>query len=156
MKFGMNLLLWTTDCTEEHYPIFETLKEIGYDGVELPIFEMELDNFKKVGKKLDSLKLERTAVTVCTEAENPISADAGIREAGLNRLKKAIDMCAAVGATKLCGPIHSAIGVFSGTVRPVSTNGTGAKRRCPGPPTTPRRTTSRWWSSTSTGSSATS
>jgi D-psicose/D-tagatose/L-ribulose 3-epimerase len=115
MKFGMNMLLWTTDCTEDHFPIFEKLKAIGYDGVELPIFEMDAARYQKVGKKLDSLGLERTAVTVCTEAENPISPDAAVREAGLNRLKKAIDACAAAGATKLCGPIHSAIGCFTGS-----------------------------------------
>ena len=88
---------------------------MGYDGVELPIFEMQLEHFQKVGKKLDSLRLERTAVTVCTDTENPISPDAAIRDAGLARLKKAIDMCAASGATHLCGPIHSAIGSFSGS-----------------------------------------
>ena len=114
MKFGMNMLLWTTDCDEEHFPLFEKLKAIGYDGVELPIFDMNLERFKKVGKRLDSVGLERTAVTICTDAENPISPDAGIRAAGLARLKKAIDVCAAAGATHLCGPIHSAIGSFSG------------------------------------------
>lgn len=115
MKFGMNMLLWTTDCTEEHYPLFEKLKGMGYDGVELPIFDMQLERFQALGKKLDSLKLGRTAVTVCTDAENPISPDKAIREAGLARLKKAIDMCAASGCTHLCGPIHSAIGSFSGS-----------------------------------------
>lgn len=114
MKFGMNMLLWTTDCSEEHFPLFESLKSIGYDGVELPIFDMDLDRFKKIGKKLDDLRLGRTAVTVCTDAENPISPDAAIRDAGLARLKKAIDMCAASGCTHLCGPIHSAIGSFAG------------------------------------------
>jgi len=114
MKYGMNMLLWSTDCSEEHFPLFESLKEIGYDGVELPIFDMQLARFQAVGKKLDSLGLGRTAVTICTDAENPISPDAAIRAAGLERLKKAIDMCAAAGATHLCGPIHSAIGSFVG------------------------------------------
>jgi D-psicose/D-tagatose/L-ribulose 3-epimerase len=35
----------------------------------------------------------------------------------LNRLKQAIDCCAAVGATHLCGPIHSALGEFTGNGR---------------------------------------
>lgn len=114
MKFGMNLLLWTSDVTEEHFPVLEQLKSMGYDGVELPVFDMELSKFQKVGQRLDSVGLERTAVTVCTETENPISPDAAIRDAGLARLKKAVDMCAAAGCTHLCGPLHSAIGVFTG------------------------------------------
>lgn len=117
MKYGMNMLLWTSDVTEDHFGVFEQLKEIGYDGVELPIFDMQAEKFKKVGDKLSELGLARTAVTVCTDEENPISPDAAIREAGLNRLKKAIDMCAASGATHLCGPIHSALGTFTGQGR---------------------------------------
>lgn len=114
MKFGMNMLLWTSDVTEEHLPLLENLKAWGYDGVELPVFDMDPAKFARIGKQLDSVGLERTAVTVCTDDENPISPKAEIRSAGLARLKKAIDMCAASGATHLCGPIHSALGTFSG------------------------------------------
>ncbi len=101
MQYGMNMLLWTTDVTEEHFGIFEQLKEIGYDGVELPIFDMNVERFTAIGKKLDELGLERTAVTVCTGDANPISDSAEIRDAGLNGLIQAIDMCSASGATQL-------------------------------------------------------
>ena len=114
MKYGMNLLLWTSDVTEEHFGLLENLKQWGYDGVELPIFDMQAEKFAKIGKQLDVLGLGRTAVTVGTDTENPIASDAAIRTAGLNRLKKAVDMCAAAGCTHLCGPIHSALGSFSG------------------------------------------
>ena len=117
MKYGMNMLLWTSDVDESHTPVLEQLKSFGYDGVELPIFEMDVDRFATLGKKLDAIGLERTAVTVCTAEENPISPDAAIRKAGLERLKKAIDVCQAVGATHLCGPIHSALGEFTGQGR---------------------------------------
>ena len=115
MKYGMNMLLWTSDVTEEHYGILENLKNWGYDGVELPVFDLDVAKFAKLGKKLDQIGLERTAVTVCSDADNPISADAAIRTAALERLKKAIDVVAASGGTLLCGPIHSALGTFSGT-----------------------------------------
>ena len=114
MKYGMNLLLWTTDVDESHYGLLEQIKNYGYDGVELPIFEMDRDKFSKLGKKLDEIGLERTAVTISTGDANPISESAEIRTAGLDRLKQAIDVCQTVGATHLCGPIHSALGEFSG------------------------------------------
>ena len=110
MKYGMNMLLWTSDVTEEHYGILENLKKWGYDGVELPVFDLDLAKFSKLGKKLDEIGLQRTAVTVCSDADNPISPDAAIRSAALTRLKKAIDVVAAAGGTLLCGPIHSALG----------------------------------------------
>ena len=114
MKYGMNLLLWTTDVGESHYRILEELKGWGYDGVEIPIFDMDTSKFQALGRKLDDIGLERTAVTVCTSDANPVSDSAAKRQAGLDRLKTAIDMCAACGATHLCGPIHSALGEFSG------------------------------------------
>ena len=117
MKYGMNLLLWTAGVTEEHFPLLGEIREWGYDGVELPMFDFDLNNAKSVGAELKQLGLQATAVTVCTAEENPISADAAIRQAGLTRLKKAVDACAAAGATHLCGPIHSALGEFSGAGR---------------------------------------
>ena len=114
MKYGMNLLLWSSDVDDSVFPLLEEIKGWGYDGVELPVFDMQLANFQSVGKKLSELGLGATAVTVCTPDENPISPDAAVRQAGIDRLKKAVDMCAAAGATHLCGPIHSALGEFSG------------------------------------------
>lgn len=111
------MLLWTSDVNESHFGLLEQIKGWGYDGVELPVFEADEQKFSQVGKKLSELGLECTAVTVCTPEENPISSDAKIREAGLSRLKRMIDMCAASGATHMCGPIHSALGEFSGAGR---------------------------------------
>lgn len=119
MKYGMNLLLWTSAADESIFPLLDRIKGWGFDGVELPVFDMNLENFQKVGAKLKELELATTAVTVCTPDENPISPDAARRQAGVDRLKKAIDMCAAAGATHLCGPIHSALGEFTGQGRTI-------------------------------------
>ncbi len=114
MKYGMNMLLWTTDVTEEHYGILQQLKGFGYDGVELPIFDISKEHFKTLGAKLDEIGLERTAVTVCTAEANPIAESAEVRQAGLNHIKQAVDMCQVAGAGLLCGPYHSALGEFTG------------------------------------------
>jgi len=114
MKYGMNLLLWTGDVTDEHLPVIEKLKGIGYDGVELPMFAPDDAKFTKLGKRLDDLGLGRTAVTIRGESDNPISRDASVRARGVAATKAVLDSCAAAGAELLVGPYHSAIGVFSG------------------------------------------
>ena len=116
MKYGMNLLLWATAVDESHDGILEQIKEIGYDGVEVPIFEHDAAAFQRLGGKLDELGLERTAVTVSTGDANPISPDPTIRAEAVTRLKGAVDMCELVGAPMLCGPYHSALGEFSGAM----------------------------------------
>jgi D-psicose/D-tagatose/L-ribulose 3-epimerase len=113
MKYGMNLLLWSGEVDEAMLPTIEQLKGLGYDGVELPLFNLDLD-YAGLGKRLDDMGLERTAVTVRNVEDNPISSDAKIRAKGVELNKKALDACAAVGAQTLCGPYHSAIGHFSG------------------------------------------
>jgi D-psicose/D-tagatose/L-ribulose 3-epimerase len=114
MKFGMNLLLWTGELGDEHLRVLEQLKAMGYDGVELPIFDPDPAKFAKWGKRLDEIGLGRTAVTIRTAADNPISPDAKVRAAGVAATKRALECCAAAGAETLCGPYHSAIGEFTG------------------------------------------
>ena len=115
MKYGLNLLLWTTDVTEAHTPVLEQIKKWGYDGVELPIFELERSRYAALGERLNSLGLERTAVTVSTPDANPIDPSPAVRKAAIDRLKQVLDCCHAAGVTHLCGPYHSALGQFSGS-----------------------------------------
>lgn len=114
MKTGMNLLLWTTHVTQDHYPLLETLKKTGYDGVEIPVFEGDAAHYKALGARLKSIGLGCTTVTVCGPDNNPISPDAAVRRKALDHHKWAIEMTAHLGGENLCGPYHSALGVFSG------------------------------------------
>lgn len=113
MKYGMNLLLWTGELNDGLLPILDKLKKFGYDGVELPMFNLDLD-YAAWGKRLDDAGLARTAVTVRNVEDNPISSDAAVRAKGVELNKKTLDCCAAVGAETLVGPYHSALGHFSG------------------------------------------
>jgi len=113
VKFGMNLLLWTADMKEEVVPVLEVLKADGFDGVEIPIFDFDID-YSSWGRRLDDLGLERTAVTVMNEEANPISSDPLVRRQALDYLKSTIDSCAAAGVTTLVGPLYAALGTFSG------------------------------------------
>ena len=113
MKYGMNLLLWGGELNDSMLPVLEKLKSFGYDGIEIPIFNLDLD-YAAWGKKLDDLGLERTAVTVRNVEDNPISADAVVRAKGVELNKRTLDCCAAAGVQTLVGPYHSALGYFSG------------------------------------------
>ena len=114
MKIGMNLLLWTAQVGPAHYPLLGELKKMGYDGVELPIFEGTLREYRELGAELRNHGLGATAVTVMSHETNPISPDPKIRQAARDRLRWVLDRAAECGAEVLCGPLHSALGVFSG------------------------------------------
>jgi D-psicose/D-tagatose/L-ribulose 3-epimerase len=108
------LLLWTDTLSDEALPLLDEIKAIGFDAVELPIFEMDVEKCAKWGKRLDNAGLARSAVTVRGVDDNPMSAQARIRRKGVEANKMALDCCRAAGAEVLCGPYHSALGCFSG------------------------------------------
>ena len=116
MKTGMNLLLWTTELTPEHDGLLDQIKAMGFDSVEVPVFALDDPApYDRLGKRLKSLGLAATAVTVMSPETNPISPDPAIRAAAVAHLDRVLDRCARFDCEILCGPTHSALGHFSGT-----------------------------------------
>ncbi|MFD2520892.1 sugar phosphate isomerase/epimerase family protein [Emticicia soli] len=110
----MNLLLWGTEINESLFPVLEQIKALGFDGVEVPIFDTDPKNWYAWREKLDELELDRIAVTICGPDFNQISADPAMRKATLERNKSAVDCALVLGANLLNGPYHSALGQFTG------------------------------------------
>ncbi len=114
MKTGMNLLLWTTHVTQEHFPLLAQLKKTGFDGVEVPLFEGDANHYKTVARELRNQGLGCTTVTCVGPEANPISPDAKVRQAAVERHRWAIEMTAILGGELLAGPFHSPLAVFTG------------------------------------------
>jgi D-psicose/D-tagatose/L-ribulose 3-epimerase len=114
MKYGINLYLWADDMHDGLMPVLESLKRIGYDGVEVPIFDLDTTKWTTWARRLDDLGLQRTANTVIAPEHNPVSPDPAVRKAAYEHMKRVVDCCAAVGSSILCGPHQVALGVFTG------------------------------------------
>lgn len=116
MKIGFCMLLWATHVTEQHRRIIEDLKKTGYDGIEVPVFEGTPDHYAKLGRQLDEIGLERTAISVIPSLDkNPLGADPAHRQAAVDYLKYLVDCTAALGGTQIAGPLHQTLGHFSGS-----------------------------------------
>ena len=116
MKIGMNMLLWTGHVTQEHAPVLRALKETGFDGVEVPVFDVSNEgHYRMLGAMLDDLGLERTVVAIVPDADHsPISPDASVRQRSVDHLRRMIDCSAALGGQVIAGPWFQPLGVFSG------------------------------------------
>jgi D-psicose/D-tagatose/L-ribulose 3-epimerase len=111
----MNMLLWSTDVTGEQFrPVFEMVKDAGYDGVEVPIFELDPEPYAPLGNWLRGIGLEPIGVSARGEAANPHSPDPEVRRAGLRENVGTLDCAQALGATTVVGPIQTGLGVFTG------------------------------------------
>jgi len=116
MKIGINLLLWAGHITEDHRPILQALKDTGFDGVEVPVFDVSDEgHYRRLGALLDQIGLERTAAAIIPDpAHNPISHNVADRQRAYDHLRRSIDCSAAMGATVLAGPWFQPLGVFTG------------------------------------------
>ena len=114
MKIGFCMLSWLESVSEADRPLIEAIKATGYDGIEVPIIDGARGDFARLGRLLDEIGLERTALTVMPHGKNPISTDAAERQAAIDHIAWCLDRAGELGATKLVGPIHQTLGEFSG------------------------------------------
>ena len=116
MKIGMNLLLWTGHVGEEHVPVLRALKETGFDGVEVPLFDVtDTAHYRWLAGVLDDIGLARTVVAIIPdEAHSPISPEPAHRQGGVDHLKRVIECSEALGGEVLAGPWFQPLGVFTG------------------------------------------
>ena len=114
MKIGMNLALWTDTLSEDCLPLLEKCKDIGYDMVELPVFDTDLKVAATWGKRLDELGLERSGGCAFGPDHNMIDPDPKVRRCGIDAGKATLDFTSVVGARILIGHLPSALGLFTG------------------------------------------
>ncbi len=118
MKYGFNLLMWTTHVTRDHLSLVRAIRDAGYDGVEVPVFEGAPAHYQALRQMFADEGLSTTVVGIVQdEARNPLSDDEGRSRAGVDYLKWLVDCSVALGAEVLCGPFYQPLGVFSGTGR---------------------------------------
>jgi len=116
MKIGMNMLLWTGHVTQEHVPVLQALKDTGFDGVEIPVFDLsDAGHYRWLAGVLDDIGLERTVVALIPDAaHNPLVADPTARARALDHLRRAVDCTTTLGGTVMAGPWFQPLGVFTG------------------------------------------
>ena len=130
VKLGMNMLLWSTDVSGTEYDaVFAMLKDAGFDGVEIPIFDREVDKYAELGRRLDALGLEALAVRRAARTTTRSRADPGVASRGVAATKANLDSAAALGAPLDLRPARRAARRL--LRRGADGGGEGAHRRVP-------------------------
>jgi len=84
----MNTLVYGPDMNESIIQHLAYIKEVGYDGVEIPIFVTDIDYWKPWKAEIDRLGLDVFTVTFLGADMNTISSDPAVRQKGIDFLKK--------------------------------------------------------------------
>jgi D-psicose/D-tagatose/L-ribulose 3-epimerase len=111
---AMNLLVYGPEMDQNVLSELAFIAETGYQGIEIPIFNTDLAHWEAWKNEADRLGLQIFACGIAGPNENLISPDAAVRKAGLDYIKATIDIAAYLGSPYISGPIHSALGVFTG------------------------------------------
>jgi D-psicose/D-tagatose/L-ribulose 3-epimerase len=119
MKFGVNTLIWGAAFGPSDFHLLPRIKHGGFDGIELPILDPNAFEPALVGRELDRIGLERTAVAIVPSGLSLGSSDAAIRQRAKDHLKLCISSARDVGATILAGPMYTPVGHLTGERRTV-------------------------------------
>ena len=117
MKYAAHSLMWTPEFTEKDMGLFDKLKEMGFDGIELHLNHPESLPVEKIKEKMQDTGMNCTFTAALEKKNNPISPDQKIRERGIASLNELVDVVAELKGDVLSGVIYAAWGEFTGKMR---------------------------------------
>jgi len=117
MKYGINLMVWTTRVGKEQNALFARIQEWGFDGVELFLSPGEPADIPLVKRTLDDLKLECTTCSVLPREAHLVSTEVEVRARGVDHLRRCVERTIDLGGRLMCGPLYAGLGVMTGSRR---------------------------------------
>ncbi|HSV31188.1 MAG TPA: sugar phosphate isomerase/epimerase [Atribacteraceae bacterium] len=113
-KFGCNLQVWTSHLSDETITLFSKVKDLGFDGVEIPLAHagrVDQPLIDRARRELDRLDLDCTTCGGLGRPDNLIDDDPEKRRRGMDMLRKYLDITAGLGAEFMVGPHYGTFGM---------------------------------------------
>lgn len=117
MKFGVNGFIWSAEFGPADLPLLGKIKDWGFDGVELPLFQPSTFAATEIRRAVERHDLDLTICAILPNGLNLVSEDADIRRRSRAHLTDAIQRTAEVGATLIGGPLYCPVGYLPGRRR---------------------------------------
>jgi D-psicose/D-tagatose/L-ribulose 3-epimerase len=117
LKFGINTFLWASAFGAEQFELLPSIREHGFDGVELPLLRPR--EFKSAAIRR-ALTVNALACTTCSVVPNGlslISDEAAVRRKTISYVAECITCTAEAGGTLMVGPLYSPVGYLPGRRR---------------------------------------
>lgn len=117
VKFGVNTFIWSAGIDQDLLDRFPSIRERGFDSVELPMIEPENVPVAKIRKSCERAGLACDFCSVIPHGMSAISEDPGVRAKTRAYLEDCIRLTADAGAAMLAGPLYSPVGYLPGRRR---------------------------------------
>jgi D-psicose/D-tagatose/L-ribulose 3-epimerase len=117
MKFGVNTFLWTATFTEQHFDLLPTIRDHGFDGIEVSLFRPQEFEATKIRRALEKYGLACTVCSVLPNGMSLICDDADVRRRTISHMRDCVQVTAEAGADVIAGPLYSPVGYLPGRRR---------------------------------------
>jgi D-psicose/D-tagatose/L-ribulose 3-epimerase len=117
MKFGVNTFIWSGTFDPSNFGLLPTIKEAGFDGVEIPLLRPKELQAASIRKAVEANGLETNCCTALVDGHSLISDSSDIRRRTQQHLKDVAKAAAEAGAKIVCGPLYSPVGYLPGRRR---------------------------------------
>lgn len=110
-KFAASGWIWYGKPETNSYDFIDKASRIGFEGVEIPILDGNIDT-KKINEKLESQsgKIEAIIVGGGSPEMDVSSISEKYAENGLHYIMKLIEKAVTLNSKLVCGPLYSAVG----------------------------------------------
>ncbi|MEM3896998.1 MAG: sugar phosphate isomerase/epimerase family protein [Nitrososphaerota archaeon] len=108
VRFGITSWNWVYPFNPSVIPY---VKELGFNGIEIPVENPELMNAQQIKENLQSYQLQCSSICAVMSMErDPTSPDRALRENALRYLKFCVDLAHELECDIVAGPIYAAVG----------------------------------------------
>jgi len=114
MHLAVNTLLWAVDFTPADIPLLSKLKAHGFEGVEIPIFDLAAFDAPAIRGALEDNGLDCIVCTVMPKQASLASAEKAWRDRAIAHLRQAVDLAAKMNSRLIAGPMYSPVGYLPG------------------------------------------
>ena len=117
MKYSAHSLMWTSAFSEKDLDLFDKLKGMGFDGIEIKLSDLSILPVSKIEKKMTQTDMKCTFSLALDSQRNIISPEKEKRKEGVRFLKQRIEVASDLGSDVIGGPFYGAWGEFTGHMR---------------------------------------
>ncbi len=117
MKFGANTFIWSAQYDATVRAMLPTIKEKGFDGVEVPLFRPAEFPAAQIRRDMEANGLACNVCSVLVQGFSLIEQDASVRRETQQHLRNSILAASEAGASIIAGPLYCPVGYLPGRRR---------------------------------------
>ncbi|MCS7145657.1 MAG: sugar phosphate isomerase/epimerase [Nitrososphaerota archaeon] len=117
VSYGVHLFLWAERFDRTTLHLIEKAKRLGFDGVEIPLMELDLidiDATKRELRRHDMYAIGSLGLSIDNDVT---SDDENVRRRGIKFMKRCVDVMAQLNGDSINGIVYTAWGKLTGRAR---------------------------------------